>query len=228
VPSAETTGTEKARALAESLLARHGIVTRETLRREDVPGGFTALYPVLRAMEEAGHVRRGYFVAGLGGAQFAYRGAEGRLRAAPQKESATVLAACDPANAYGSSLPWPRDGEKRFARSPGCFVILRTGRLIAYVGKSQRAWSLLLDGTDDEGAFVDAVAVWFGGNAERAWLIETIDGERATWRRRRSSSPAPCCAGWPGSTFSTPSRTGSSTAVGACGRSPRRSARWVL
>jgi ATP-dependent Lhr-like helicase len=180
VPDAAAGGTERARALAESLLARHGIVTRETLRREDVPGGFTALYPVLRAMEEAGHVRRGYFVAGLGGAQFAFRGAEGRLRAAPDDASAVVLAACDPANAYGSSLPWPREAEKRFARSPGAFVILREGRLIGYVGKSQRAWSLLLGGPPDEVAFVDAIAGWFEHSADRAWLVETVDGAKAT------------------------------------------------
>jgi ATP-dependent Lhr-like helicase len=131
-------------------------------------------------MEEAGRVRRGYFVAGLGGAQFAFRGAEGRLRAAPEGDAAVVLAACDPAYAYGSSLPWPQKSEQRFARTPGACVILRQGRLIGYVGKGQRAWSLLLDAVGDQAAFVDAVVAWFERSGDRAWLVETIDGERAT------------------------------------------------
>ena len=104
----------RAKALAEQLLARHGVLTRPAVMAEGVAGGFSALYPVLKALEEAGRVRRGYFVAGLGGSQFALPGALDRLRAvreaAADDEGATaaaVLAATDPANPYGGVLPWP-------------------------------------------------------------------------------------------------------------------------
>jgi ATP-dependent Lhr-like helicase len=183
VPRLGASGTERASALAENLLTRHGIVTRETLRREDVPGGFTALYPVLRALEEAGRVRRGYFVSGLGGAQFAFRGAEGRLRAARER-GAIVLAACDPANAYGATLPWPRGVEARFARTSGTFVVLWQGRLLAYVGKGHATWTLLCQGSEEDAAFVDAVQQWFERSSDRAWIATTIDGEPATSSRR--------------------------------------------
>ncbi|MGH9176925.1 MAG: Lhr family helicase, partial [Acidimicrobiales bacterium] len=99
--------TEAATAQAGALLERHGVLTREAVRGEGVAGGFAAVYPVLRAMEESGRVRRGYFVAGLGGAQFALPGAVDRLRADRRATAgeALVLAATDPANAYGLSLP---------------------------------------------------------------------------------------------------------------------------
>jgi ATP-dependent Lhr-like helicase len=116
LPAPTGTATERAAALAQTLLARHGVLTREATHAEGVAGGFSAVYPVLKAMEEAGRARRGYFVAGLGGAQFAVPGAEERLRAfrEPASERAQseplslVLAATDPANPYGSTLPWPK------------------------------------------------------------------------------------------------------------------------
>ena len=114
VPHRETDPTRRAHATAEVLLDRHGVVVRGTLGPERVPGGFGGLYPVLGAAEDTGRVRRGYFVEGLGGAQFAEPGAVERLRAVATELAATerrpqaiVLAATDPANPYGAALSWP-------------------------------------------------------------------------------------------------------------------------
>ena len=73
--------TMRAHAVALTLLERHGVVTKGAVAAERIPGGFAAVYPVLRAMEETGQCRRGYFVEGLGGAQFALPGAVDRMRA---------------------------------------------------------------------------------------------------------------------------------------------------
>ena len=111
--------TERRHALALRLLDRNGLLTRDGAAAEDVPGGFAAVYPILREMEDRGRIRRGYFVEGLGGAQFALPGAVDRLRAgrsAPGdsdrgtfgSRDVVLLAATDPANPYGVTLPWPR------------------------------------------------------------------------------------------------------------------------
>ena len=109
LPLGDVTPTQRQHALATALLDRHGVLTREAVRGEGHPRGFAGVYPVLRAMEESGRCRRGYFVAGLGGAQFALPGAVDRLRAdrRDSPKGALVLAATDPANVYGLSLPWP-------------------------------------------------------------------------------------------------------------------------
>jgi ATP-dependent Lhr-like helicase len=106
--------TARSLAAAEVMLDRYGVLTRGAVVAERWPGGFAALYPVLKAGEEAGRIRRGYFVDGLGAAQFALPGAVERLRAlAGQGGSSAdstptlVLAATDPANPYGAVLPWP-------------------------------------------------------------------------------------------------------------------------
>jgi ATP-dependent helicase Lhr and Lhr-like helicase len=102
--------TERAHSWAATLLDRHAIVARETAGVEALGGGFGGIYSVLRSMEDAGRVRRGYFVEGLGGAQFAYPGIIDRLRRerdAPAEGVAVALAAADPANPYGWLLPWP-------------------------------------------------------------------------------------------------------------------------
>jgi ATP-dependent helicase Lhr and Lhr-like helicase len=117
-------------ALADQLLERHGVLTREALRVEAVDGGFAAVYPVLKAAEEAGTVRRGYLVAGLGAAQFAHSGAVERLRAEREREDeapeVVLLAATDPAQPYGAALAWP-DSAGRPARSAGAYVVLVDG-----------------------------------------------------------------------------------------------------
>ena len=108
VPAPEIDPTVRAHAAAEILLDRHGIVTRGAVQAEQTPGGFAAVYRVLAAFEEAGRVRRGYFVDGLGASQFATAGAVDRLREPGEQQTAIVLAAADPANPYGAALAWPR------------------------------------------------------------------------------------------------------------------------
>jgi ATP-dependent Lhr-like helicase len=159
LPSAEVPPTERARALASALLERHGVLTREAVRGEGHPGGFAAVYPVLRALEEAGRVRRGYFVAGLGGAQFALPGAVDRLRSRPPDERQVhVLAATDPANPYGVALPWPapEGGEagSRPRRVAGAFVVLLDGTASLYLERGGRGLVALrpLEGTWEDAA----------------------------------------------------------------------------
>jgi ATP-dependent Lhr-like helicase len=132
--------TARAKALAEQLLSRHGVLTRPAAMAEGIPGGFSALYPVLKALEEAGRIRRGYFVSGLGGSQFALPGALDRLRAVREGAGndedvppAAVLAATDPANAYGAALPWPEKVSGRAMRGAGVHVVVVDGALAAVV-----------------------------------------------------------------------------------------------
>ena len=146
-PREGPTATEKLKAQCEQLLKRHGALTRDAVAFEGVPGGFAAVYPVLRALDEAGRIRRGYFVAGLGGLQFADAGALERLRKTrdpePALPQAVVLAAADPANPYGAALPWPKAAEvqesdgaprtARLARAAGTHVVLVDGALVATV-----------------------------------------------------------------------------------------------
>jgi ATP-dependent Lhr-like helicase len=131
--------TERAHAVALGLLERHGVVTRESVLGEGVAGGFAAVYPVLRAMEEAGKIRRGYFVEGLGAAQFALPGAVDRLRAERSNVDAPmaqVLAAGDPANPYGATLAWP--GGRKAHRVAGAYVVLVDGEPMLYVERNRK------------------------------------------------------------------------------------------
>ena len=135
-------------------------------------------------MEEAGHVRRGYFVAGLGGAQFAHPGAVERLRAlrhgseAGDGEAAgpLILAAADPAQPYGASLPWPAS-EGRPARQAGAYVVLADGAPAAYLERG--ALSLLTFGSDPA-AWVDAVASLVKDGRLRRIQLGRIDGQEAS------------------------------------------------
>jgi len=131
--------TERLHALCGALLQRHGVLTREAALAEGVPGGFAGLYPVLRAMEESGRIRRGYFVDGLGGSQFALPGAVDRLRSEAQGDAGIVaLSAVDPANPYGVSIAWP-DSPLRTARAAGAFVVLDGGVLRLYLERGGRS-----------------------------------------------------------------------------------------
>jgi ATP-dependent helicase Lhr and Lhr-like helicase len=136
------TSTARSHAVAVQLLDRHGVLTREALRVETVAGGFSAVYPVLKALEEAGQVRRGYVVAGLGAAQFAAVGAIDRLRGYRDVDEHTpevvLLAATDPAQPYGAALPWP-DSTGRPARAAGAFVVLVDGRPALFVERGARS-----------------------------------------------------------------------------------------
>jgi ATP-dependent helicase Lhr and Lhr-like helicase len=126
------------RALSELLLERYGIVTRETVLAEGVPGGFSSLYGELANLETIGTARRGYFVEGLGGAQFALGAAVERLRGLRSNEPAgpLVLAATDPANPWGATLPWPKREEgsgRRPARVAGAYVVSLDADPVLYV-----------------------------------------------------------------------------------------------
>jgi ATP-dependent helicase Lhr and Lhr-like helicase len=123
--------------MAQQLLVRYGIVLRETAIAERVPGGYSTIYPALKTMEDGGWMRRGMFVAGLGAAQFAMPSAVDMLRSLrtePQTPEALFLAATDPANLYGTLLPWPRDEaqEHSMSRTSGAAVILINGSLTAF------------------------------------------------------------------------------------------------
>jgi ATP-dependent Lhr-like helicase len=255
LPDRDLDSTRRLHAVAQALLDRHGIVTRGSVMAERVPGGFGAVYPVLRAMEEAGQCRRGYFVEGLGAAQFALPGAVDRMRAmaaaqaslpvsppagpgipasppagpealpgwpaarpgAPGDPSSaasapggfapvatvpgpvwpgpddppgpaaaepppiTVLAAADPANAFGSALPWPaRPGEvpgsHRPGRKAGALVVLSGGNLVLYV---ERGGKTLLSWTSDPAVLVPAaagLAAAVRGGALGRLTVERADG----------------------------------------------------
>ncbi|MFF3859406.1 ATP-dependent helicase [Streptomyces sp. NPDC002209] len=149
LPSQAPDPTHRAHALARTLLDRHGVVTRGAVAAEGVEGGFSAVYRVLSAFEDSGQARRGYVVEGLGAAQFAMDGAVDRLRSAernPPPLAAVVLAAADPANAYGAALPWPEPpagATHKPGRKAGSLVVLVDGELILYLergGKTLLAW----------------------------------------------------------------------------------------
>ncbi|HVQ60203.1 MAG TPA: DEAD/DEAH box helicase [Solirubrobacterales bacterium] len=168
------------RAQAELMMERYGIVTRETVLAEGVPGGFSTLYSELGNLELLGTARRGYFVEGLGGAQFALPGAVERLRSLPEADgSYLVLAATDPANPYGASLPWPKlEGGRRPGRTPGAHLLLRDGEPWVFVERGGRGVLRLrpLVGAELEEAMralADAVAA---GQLPKL-AVEKLDGE---------------------------------------------------
>jgi ATP-dependent Lhr-like helicase len=138
--AAERSGTEWSHAMAWQLLTRYGVVFRETAHAENLPGGFSAIYDVMKALEESGKIRRGYFAADLGATQFAMPAAVDLLRSlrvSTQGDRAEMLqlAATDPANPYGALLRWPAapDVGSSLTRSVGARVILCDGALVAYL-----------------------------------------------------------------------------------------------
>ncbi|MDP3968776.1 MAG: DEAD/DEAH box helicase, partial [Nocardioides sp.] len=193
LPERDTDPTRRAHAAAEALLERHGVVTRGAVFSERVPGGFAGVYKVLSAFEDSGRCRRGYFVEGLGAAQFGTAGAVDRLRTfAPgdqrpgEQPSAVALAATDPANPYGAALPWPdraRDGGHRPGRKAGALVVLVDGALALYV---ERGGKTLLTFGEDRGepevaqprldAAVGALATAVRRGALGRLTVERADG----------------------------------------------------
>ena len=180
------------RAQAELMLERYGIVTRETVLAEGVPGGFSALYGELSNLEMLGTARRGYFVEGLGGAQFALAGAVERLRSLPRVDDEfVVLAATDPAQPYGATLSWPRlpareddDGDGRGGRRPsrvaGAYVVLRDGEPVLYLERGGKGLLRLARLGDDQFAkALDAIVEAVGARRLPRLGIERIDGEPA-------------------------------------------------
>jgi ATP-dependent Lhr-like helicase len=170
--------TLRAHARANALLERYGVATAAAAHADGLPGGFQAVYPVLRAMEDAGRARRGLFVDGLGGAQFALAGAVDRLRAcrAPD-ESALVLSATDPANPWGSLVPWPGTRARRVA---GAQVVLVGGQPAVFVEKGEKSWATF-PAAEDRATLVRAITAWLDrpGRKLKAVRIDTIDGEPA-------------------------------------------------
>ncbi len=187
---AQTDPAARRRAFGELLLERHGILTREGVLAEGVPGGFSGLYSELTQLETLGVARRGYFVEGLGGAQFALPGAVERLRAQSDRdERPVVLAAVDPAQPYGAVLPWPArdagamDG-RRLARAAGAHVVLAAGEPILYLERGGRALQTLVGPEDPRldralAALVDHVR---RGRIKRL-ALEKVDGEPALGSR---------------------------------------------
>ncbi|WP_295443880.1 DEAD/DEAH box helicase [uncultured Thiodictyon sp.] len=183
--------TQRLLAQARLLLDRYGVVSREAVQAEGVPGGFAPLYRVLKQMEESGRVRRGWFVEGLSGAQFALPGALERLRAARLDElpidgftadTVCVLSALDPANPYGALLPWPATAGPAPRRVSGAWVILVAGKPVLYLGSSARALSSFPSSlTADGGELPLALAALarLSGGGRRRLLIQTIDGQSA-------------------------------------------------
>jgi ATP-dependent Lhr-like helicase len=166
------------RALAELLLERQGIVTRDGVRAEGIQGGYGAVYGELKALETLGLCRRGYFVEGLGGAQFALGGAVERLRELRPREEddaePLVLAAADPAQPYGAVLPWPKRAGARAARVAGAYVVLLGGRPALFVERGGRSLVPLREWagsvTGDAGDARPDPGDSFGAGGEDAWL----------------------------------------------------------
>lgn len=182
--------TRRAHARALGLLDRWGIVARDAMDVEAIAGGFSAVVPVLRAMEETGKLRRGHFVEGLAGAQFAFAGAVDQLRAvrAPAAAGeegavadAVVLAATDPANPYGALLPWPPSAvpEARPRRAAGASVVLVGGRPALFLDRGARQVTTFAAAHEEPGALAAAAAALgalFLERRRRALRIERIDG----------------------------------------------------
>ncbi len=189
VPTRDLDPTRRALAAADVLLDRYGLVTRGCVTGERVPGGFAGVYPVLKAAEESGRARRGYFVDGLGAAQFALPGAVDRLRAQARPDEVRepaptlVLAATDPANPYGASLPWPparaAEGGGRghqAARKAGALVVLVDGVCVLYVERGGRT---LLSFTGEPAVLqpaADALALAVRDGALGKLAVERADG----------------------------------------------------
>ncbi|HEX6390192.1 MAG TPA: DEAD/DEAH box helicase, partial [Solirubrobacteraceae bacterium] len=162
------------RTLAELLLERYGIVTREQVLAEGIPGGFAILYDALSQLETLGVCRRGYFIEGLGGAQFALPSAIERLRAQREEAPPIVLAATDPAQPYGAALKWPPDSGARRVR--GAYVVLGGGEPVVYAEKGGRS---LLTFTDDARLrpALEALAHFITAGRGRKLALERVDGE---------------------------------------------------
>jgi ATP-dependent Lhr-like helicase len=182
------TDTEQRTALARALLARYGVVMRETAHAEGVTGGFAAIYEILKAMEDQGRVRRGYFVEGRGGAQFALPGADERLRAYRETTDADgapllLLAATDPANAWGALVDWPSSehGDARPQRAAGAVVVLDEGALLGWMGRGEHpVLTFLPAGEPQRSRSARRLALALGSLADRperrALLVSTLDG----------------------------------------------------
>jgi ATP-dependent Lhr-like helicase len=193
--------TDRRTALARALLDRYGVVTREAAHAEGVAGGFAAVYDVLKAMEDQGRVRRAYFVEGRGGAQFALPGADERLRelrASRDGALPLILAATDPANAWGALLDWPNSSSGSPQRAAGALVVLWEGTPLGWLGRGDHALLTFLPPdeamrVEGAGALARALARLVDELSRRALLISSIDGIEAA---RSPLAPAFARAGF--------------------------------
>jgi ATP-dependent helicase Lhr and Lhr-like helicase len=172
--------TEVAHATVSQLLEPHGVLAREAVLAEGVEGGFAAVYGVLKVLEERGQVRRGYFVAGLGAAQFALPGAVDRLRAAREPaddDEPVVLAATDPAQPYGAALAWPEPtGGGRAARVAGAFAVLVQGDLVAWLDRRGHHLVTFPAAADAGDGWVEAIVHLVKDGRVRSLEVRKIDG----------------------------------------------------
>jgi len=190
LPELDDDPTRRAHAAAEGLLERHGVVIRGAVVAERLPGGFAAVYKVLSAFEDSGRCRRGYFVEGLGAAQFGTAGAVDRLRtfattddvSASSARTALALAATDPANPYGAALGWPDAPESaterghRPGRKAGALVVTVEGRLVLYVERGGRTLLTWSTDPDDLGPAAQALAAAAQRGALGRLTVEKADG----------------------------------------------------
>jgi ATP-dependent helicase Lhr and Lhr-like helicase len=193
VPLPTVSATEWSHAIANQLLNRYGVLTRESVAAENLPGGFSSIYDVLKALEESGRIRRGYFVAGLGATQFALPAAVDLLRSMRngppvEKPEMVTLAATDPANLYGSVLRWPASAT--LTRSAGASVVLRNGELVAYMRRNNPNLQTFLPVEQPErSATARDLSAFLAASAQQdmetredhrgGMLITTINGEPA-------------------------------------------------
>jgi ATP-dependent Lhr-like helicase len=196
----QSTSTEVSHALALQLLSRYGVLVRESVAAENIPGGFSAVYDVLKALEESGRIRRGYFVAGLGATQFALPAAVDllrQLRTEPptEKPEFAQMAAADPANPYGSVLPWPdlpvtdddsESAPRILTRAAYAEVILRNGQLVTWLRRNNPNILVFLPAEEPDRSQVAAGLAHFLcargqermlGARHQGVLITTINGQ---------------------------------------------------
>jgi ATP-dependent Lhr-like helicase len=169
--------TEWSHAIAQQLLTRYGVVFRETAHAENLRGGFSAIYDVMKALEESGKIRRGYFAADLGATQFAMPAAVDLLRSLrvqqdPERVEILQLAATDPANPYGALMRWPAapDEGSSLTRSVGARVILYDGALVAYLRRGNPNLQVFLPEDEPQRSHVTQRLAEF--------LVERVQGER--------------------------------------------------
>ncbi len=187
--------TEVAHATAHALIERHGVVTREAVNAEGIVGGFSGVYPLFKALEEAGKLRRGWFVAGLGAAQFALAGSIERLRATrdpdgSEDNTAIVLSAVDPAQPFGAVMPWPSHEAGRASRTAGADVVMVSGAIAAFIERGGRSMltfelepTLQRPSSDPNISLVDrciaAIAEAVRADRIGGLQLQTIDGRAA-------------------------------------------------
>jgi ATP-dependent Lhr-like helicase len=173
----DRSATEWSHAIAQQLLTRYGVVFRETAHAENLPGGFSAIYDVMKALEESGKIRRGYFAADLGATQFAMPAAVDLLRSLrvqqdPERVEMLQLAATDPANPYGALMRWPAapDASSSLTRSVGARVILCDGALVAYLRRGNPNLQVFLPEEEPQRSQVTRSLAEF--------LVRRVQGER--------------------------------------------------